>query len=466
MKKLIFFLMIPLFLFGKNTNQKSLKPDSLKNILIGNVNVSEEAQYTKYRFFNLHQTNPKKKNRKKEKTTLDKRFFAASGELWIDSSMIYTYLEDILEEKKFIDTTTLIDSTAYNYWNSLLLNLTINEIILISDRSRFAGAISVKLDIDWEFLDYYEKTIYTVNTQTTSNDFVTTTLDRGDNRYEELKSNLERNRKSIEIDTERKWEKDYFMTTRPMVKKAPYSEEFTNEDRRLLSIKSAIKNAMKNGFVEFVQTEKADDLLEYKTKEEIFYEIALPPSKSYVSNLPQAIKSSVTIKMEQRHGSGFIISTDGYIITSYHALIDSMNLKVILNDESEYDAQIIRLNPVYDLALLKIDAQNLLPFQFSTSKKVEIAAEIYTISTPTAEDLSQSVSAGIISGLRKLYKDSRLIQTDASVNSGSSGGPIITKEGLVLGMVSSKLSGIGIEGVAFGIPSYEILNELNIVTKF
>lgn len=85
--------------------------------------------------------------------------------------------------------------------------------------------------------------------------------------------------------------------------------------------------------------------------------------------------------------------------------------------------------------------------------------------TPTAEDLSQTISKGIISGIRKTDGDKKLIQTDASINAGNSGGAIIDKDGLVIGVVSSKLKGFGIEGVAFGIPSYEIFERLKINIK-
>jgi S1-C subfamily serine protease len=180
--------------------------------------------------------------------------------------------------------------------------------------------------------------------------------------------------------------------------------------------------------------------------------------------LPKSIKSTVTIKSKDAFGSGFIISNDGYIITNYHVVSEPENLRVRLNNEKEYDADIIRVSKIYDLALIKIEANDLIPFSINNSKEIEVATEIYAVGTPTAEDLSQTISKGIISGIRK-SGDSKLIQTDASVNSGNSGGPIIDKNGVVLGVVSSKLKGFGVEGVAFGIPAYEVLDRLKLNLK-
>src|SRR5690606_32239302 len=108
-----------------------------------------------------------------------------------------------------------------------------------------------------------------------------------------------------------------------------------------------------------------------------------------------AINASLTIKNKNGHGSGFVITSDGYIITNYHVVSDSDNLKVILNDESEYDVAVIRASKIHDLALVKIEAKGLVPFRVSSSRDIEIAGDIFAVGTPTAEDLSQTISKGI-----------------------------------------------------------------------
>jgi S1-C subfamily serine protease len=274
--------------------------------------------------------------------------------------------------------------------------------------------VYIDLIINWEILDFYKKTIYSQTTSSTSSEFAILDYDKKDK-----------------------------------------------------VIRNAIEDVIENGLIELMKSEKVNFLLNDKTEienENNMSEFIIPKSTSYVSSLSQSINSAVTIKTKDGFGSGFIISNDGYIITNYHVVSNSSDLKVILNDKTEYKAEIIQKTKIYDLALLKIDAINLIPFNISPSKEVQIASEIYAVGTPSAEDLSQTVSKGIISGIRNI-NDSKLIQTDASINSGNSGGPLINKNGEVIGVVSAKLKGFGVEGVAFGIPAYEIFDKLKIIIK-
>ena len=213
-----------------------------------------------------------------------------------------------------------------------------------------------------------------------------------------------------------------------------------------------------------MKTEKVKDLFYDKSeadKEKSFEEIYIKNPADYVDNLNKAVQSTLTIKTKDKFGSGFVISEDGYIITNYHVVSDTSDLKVVLNDNSEHNAEVIRVSKIYDMALLKIDADGLVPFKINDSEYIEIASEVYAVGTPSAEDLSQTISQGIVSGVRD-FNDSKLIQTDASVNNGNSGGPLVLKDGMVIGIVSAKLKGFGVEGVAFGIPAYEIFDRLKI----
>jgi len=194
--------------------------------------------------------------------------------------------------------------------------------------------------------------------------------------------------------------------------------------------------------------------------------IKLAPAKKYVSTLQQAIKSSVTIKDKDGHGSGFIISSDGYIVTNCHVISHMANGKVVLNDNSEFDYDVVQYDSDIDLALIKIDASGLTPFKLQKTKKFEVTSDVYAVGTPQSTDLAQTVSKGIISGIRSVDPDSKLIQTDASVNPGNSGGALIDPKGLVIGVVSSKIAGFGVEGVAFGIPAYEILERLKVEASY
>lgn len=190
--------------------------------------------------------------------------------------------------------------------------------------------------------------------------------------------------------------------------------------------------------------------------------IKLTSSKKYVANLQQAVKSSVTIKGKSGHGSGFIISGDGYIVTNYHVIDRIPDGKVILNDKSKFDYEVVQFDKDIDLALIKIDASGLTPFKLQKTGTPDVGGDVYAIGAPESAELSQSLTKGVVSGIRTTESGSKLIQTDASVNPGNSGGALVDPKGGVKGVVSSKLAGFGVEGVAFGIPAYEILDRLKV----
>ncbi len=226
-----------------------------------------------------------------------------------------------------------------------------------------------------------------------------------------------------------------------------------------------LKDGLEKSMTKFVNSDKVQKSLTDKSnfEDELSFDIITIKSKgNYVASLNQAIQSSVTVMNGDRWGSGFIISEDGYIITNHHVVAGQTELEVITNNGKSYKAELIRQSKIYDLALLKIKELGLLPFQIDSSTELEIGTEIFAIGTPTAEDLAQTVSKGIISGIRNLEGNQKLIQTDASINRGNSGGALVTNDGMVKAVVNSKISGLGIEGVAFGIPANQILQGLKI----
>ncbi len=157
-------------------------------------------------------------------------------------------------------------------------------------------------------------------------------------------------------------------------------------------------------------------------------------------------------RKEKSLGSGFIISKDGYIVTNNHVIQDADQIKVILHDDKEYDAQIIGSDPMTDLALIKIDAKKLEPLKFGSSSNAKVGSWVVAIGSPFG--LEQTVTAGIISAKGRIigsgpYDD--FIQTDASINPGNSGGPLLNLEGEVIGINTAIIkSG---QGIGFAIPS-------------
>lgn len=170
----------------------------------------------------------------------------------------------------------------------------------------------------------------------------------------------------------------------------------------------------------------------------------------------------------QASGSGIIVSSDGYILTnnhvvnttsssSYYQITEATNVKVKLyNDDTEYDAKVIGSDSQTDLAVIKIDKTNLTAAELGDSDSVQVGEFAMAIGNPLG--LQSSISCGIISAKNRDVEDSEtgttynLIQTDAAINSGNSGGALVNADGKVIGINTLKLSGTGIEGIGFAIP--------------
>jgi serine protease Do len=154
-------------------------------------------------------------------------------------------------------------------------------------------------------------------------------------------------------------------------------------------------------------------------------------------------------------GSGFFISADGYIITNNHVVKDAIKVKIKTIDNQEYTARIVGTDSRTDLALLKVDVEKMPFISLGDSNKVEVGEWVLAIGNPLNQDLT--VTAGIISAKgRQLgmaqYED--FLQTDAAINRGNSGGPLINMEGKVIGINSAILAPSGGNiGIGFAIPS-------------
>lgn len=170
-------------------------------------------------------------------------------------------------------------------------------------------------------------------------------------------------------------------------------------------------------------------------------------------------------------GTGVIITSDGYIVTNAHVIYDTeyeagkaTSISVIVNEEERYDAEIIGYDTDCDLAVLKIDENNLVAAEFGSSDELKLGQNVIAIGNPLGFELMNTVTSGIVSGLNRQItineKSMTLIQTDTAINSGNSGGPLINKMGQVIGINSSKMSAsyseTSIEGIGFAIPSNEV----------
>ncbi len=154
-------------------------------------------------------------------------------------------------------------------------------------------------------------------------------------------------------------------------------------------------------------------------------------------------------------GSGIIISTDGYILTNRHVIEDSSLVYVHLADQSRHSAAIIGVDKETDLALIKIDKGNLIAIEWAPREAVQVGSMVWAMGSPFG--LEQSITLGIISATHRtakvgtLYQD--FLQTDAAVNPGNSGGPLVNEDGLLIG-VNTAIIGDAYQGISFAVPGY------------
>jgi len=159
-------------------------------------------------------------------------------------------------------------------------------------------------------------------------------------------------------------------------------------------------------------------------------------------------------------GSGIIMSEDGYILTNAHVVSGATGILVVLDNEEEFEAKLIGIDEKTDIAVIKIDTNDLAVAEFGNSDELVVGERIVAIGNPTGLNLAGSTTQGIVSGLqRNITIDTgnnsvsmEVIQVDAAINPGNSGGALINKYGQVVGINSSKLASTQIEGIGFAIP--------------
>ncbi|MHB2015478.1 MAG: DegQ family serine endoprotease [Candidatus Xenobia bacterium] len=171
----------------------------------------------------------------------------------------------------------------------------------------------------------------------------------------------------------------------------------------------------------------------------------------------------LNVPQEQREhslGSGFIISSDGYIVTNNHVIAHASDIKVMLTDNRTFTAKLIGTDPQTDVAVIKIDAKDLPTVPMGDSSSLKVGDMVMAFGNPFG--LNFTVTRGSVSALGRSglqiehYED--FIQTDAAINPGNSGGPLVNVHGQVVGvntaiLSNNQMSGGGFEGVGFAIPS-------------
>ena len=160
-------------------------------------------------------------------------------------------------------------------------------------------------------------------------------------------------------------------------------------------------------------------------------------------------------------GSGIVYSKDGYIITNYHVVEDAIdnkkaNIKVLFTDGTEEAATIIAGDEISDLAVIKVNRNNLVPAEIGKSSDTKVGELAVAIGNPLGVQFAGSVTVGYISALnREITADGKtlyMIQTDAAINEGNSGGALVNSKGQIIGINTAKIGATGVEGLGFAIP--------------
>ena len=215
--------------------------------------------------------------------------------------------------------------------------------------------------------------------------------------------------------------------------------------------------------------------------------IQIHPSPESIPNIPQegglsyqeiyvkAIDSvvSITCQLDGGHssGTGVVLTADGYVVTNAHVVEGAREITVGLTDGREFTASLIGEDSFSDLAVLYIAASDLKPAEFGDSAVLRVGDAVAAIGNPLGTELWGSMTPGIVSGVnREITTGGRtmnLIQTNAALNSGNSGGPLLNCYGQVVGINTMKMgdsmSAAGVEGLGFAIPStmvQQIVNQL------
>ena len=198
-----------------------------------------------------------------------------------------------------------------------------------------------------------------------------------------------------------------------------------------------------------------------QSQENIPVEGGLSLQEIYTRNIDSVVSISCSGYNTASTGTGVILSPDGYIVTNAHVVEGAGSITVLLTDDREFTAQLMGSDEISDLAVLQIQAEDLLPAEFGDSTQLRVGDTVAAIGDPLGVKYRGTYTDGIVSAInRDVAMDGRnmtLIQTNAALNSGNSGGPLINCYGQVIGINTMKIGAFtdsaGVEGIGFAIPS-------------
>ena len=184
----------------------------------------------------------------------------------------------------------------------------------------------------------------------------------------------------------------------------------------------------------------------------------------YTQNIPAVVSIACQGSRSSSSGTGVVLSSDGYIVTNAHVVENSNAISVQLTDDRSFAARLVGCDDISDLAVLRIDCSDLTPAQFGDSSTLRVGDTVVAIGDPLGAAFRGTYTNGIVSAInRDVDMNGRtmtLIQTNAALNSGNSGGPLINCYGQVIGINTMKIGtftdNAGVEGLGFAIPSTQV----------
>ena len=196
----------------------------------------------------------------------------------------------------------------------------------------------------------------------------------------------------------------------------------------------------------------------------------LTPAQIYQQN----VNAVVSIRTQNSSGTGFVISADGYVVSNYHVVEGATSLQVITVDETAYNAVLVGYDKTNDVSLMKIEAENLPFVTIGSSDELQVGDRVVAIGNALGE-LTATLTVGYVSGKDRIVNTDgtaiNMLQTDASINSGNSGGPLFNIYGEVVGITTAKYtgesnSGATIEGIGFAIPINDVFGMLEDIRDY
>ena len=236
------------------------------------------------------------------------------------------------------------------------------------------------------------------------------------------------------------------------------------------------------------QLQKKVDNLQVAPSESVSYimeEGAMTPKEIYQNYAGSVVAISSTVqtvyyggqtRQGTSTGSGFILTDNGYVVTNYHVIEGAVSVSVVMDNDEEYEAEVIGYDSLNDVAVLKIEAEGLPAVKLGSSDQLSIGDMVVAIGNPLGS-LTATLTVGYVSGKdRQVATDNsntviNMIQTDAAINSGNSGGPLFNMYGEVVGITSAKYSGTtssgaSIEGISFAIPIDDVMSIIGDLRDF